>query len=77
MIVLVGYLGIRMPLTYWLTCPVDAGGLGLGLRGAWLAMFVDLAARGILVAARFLGGGWKTGPGLSGISEFQNWRFQI
>ena len=59
-IVLVGYLGIRMPLTYWLTWPVDQGGFGLGLRGAWLAMFFDLSARGILVAARFLNGGWKT-----------------
>jgi putative MATE family efflux protein len=60
LIVLVGYLGIRMPLTYWLTWPVLEGGLGLGLRGAWLAMFFDLAVRGILVAARFLNGGWKT-----------------
>lgn len=59
-IVLVGYLGIRLPLTYWLTFPESAGGLGLGLRGAWLAMFADLAARGILVAARFLQGGWKS-----------------
>ena len=60
LIVLVGYLGIRLPLTYWLTWPVAGGGLGLGLRGAWLAMFFDLSARGILVAARFLNGGWKT-----------------
>jgi putative MATE family efflux protein len=60
LIVLVGYLGIRMPLTYWLTWPASEGGLGLGLRGAWLAMFFDLSARGILVAARFLNGGWKT-----------------
>jgi MATE family, multidrug efflux pump len=59
-IVLVGYLGIRLPLTYWLTFPVDSGGLGLGLRGAWLAMFADLATRGVLVAARFLQGGWKS-----------------
>ncbi|WP_435010637.1 MATE family efflux transporter [Tundrisphaera lichenicola] len=58
-IVVVGYLGIRMPLTYWMTYPVESGGLGLGLRGAWLAMFADLAIRGILVAARFLQGGWK------------------
>jgi putative MATE family efflux protein len=58
-IVLVGYLGIRMPLTYWLTWPVNEGGFGLGLRGAWLAMFFDLTLRGILVAARFLNGGWK------------------
>ena len=58
-IVLVGYLGVRMPLTYWLTWPTTEGGLGLGLRGAWLAMFFDLCLRGILVAARFLNGGWK------------------
>jgi putative MATE family efflux protein len=55
-IVLVGYLGIRLPLTYYLTDPT----LGdLGLRGAWIAMFADLAVRGVLVAARFLQGGWK------------------
>ena len=59
LIVLVGYFFVRMPLTYWLTWPVADGGLGLGLRGAWLAMFFDLATRGILVAARFVGGGWK------------------
>ena len=58
-IVLVGYLGLRMPLTYWLTWPVAGGGMGLGLRGAWLAMLCDLSARGVLVAARFLSGGWK------------------
>ncbi len=58
-IVLVGYLGLRLPLTYALTTPVAQGGAGLGLRGAWLAMFADLAIRGILVAARFLHGGWK------------------
>ncbi len=58
LIVLVGYLLVRLPLTYWLTWPVASGGLGLGLRGAWLAMFFDLAIRGILVAARFLNGGW-------------------
>jgi Na+-driven multidrug efflux pump len=59
-IVMVGYLGIRLPMTYWLTFPVDSGGMGLGLRGAWLAMFADLATRGVLVAARFLQGGWKS-----------------
>jgi putative MATE family efflux protein len=58
-IVLIGYLGIRLPLAYWLTFPRSAGGLELGLRGAWIAMFVDLTARGLLVAARFLHGGWK------------------
>ncbi len=59
-IVLFGYLGIRLPLTYWLTWPAAEGGPELGLRGAWLAMFCDLSVRGILVAARFLHGGWKT-----------------
>lgn len=57
-IVLVGYLAVRLPLTYWFLWPADAGGLGLGLRGAWLAMLADLCARGGLVAARFLQGGW-------------------
>ena len=58
-IVLVGYLGVRLPLTYWLTWPTGQGGWGLGLRGAWLAMFFDLTLRGCLVAGRFLHGGWK------------------
>lgn len=56
LIVLVGYFGVRIPLTYALTLPTW---YALGLRGAWLAMFGDLALRGILVAARFLQGGWK------------------
>ena len=55
-IVLVGYFGVRIPLTYALTLP---GWYPMGLRGAWLAMFADLALRGVLVAARFLHGGWK------------------
>ena len=55
-IVLVGYFGLRIPLTYALT---DPDGFALGLRGAWFAMFADLAVRGVLVAARFQHGGWK------------------
>ena len=55
-IVLVGYCGLRIPLTYALT---DPNWFALGLRGAWLAMFADLALRGVLVAARWLHGGWK------------------
>jgi Na+-driven multidrug efflux pump len=31
----------------------------MGLNGAWLAMLADLLVRGLLVAARFLQGGWK------------------
>ena len=59
LIVIVGYLLVRMPLTYALTLPVGRGGLGLGLRGAWWAMFADLTLRGVLVAARFFQGGWR------------------
>jgi putative MATE family efflux protein len=55
-IVLVGYLLVRMPLTYWLTSP-DGG--GLGLSGAWIAMFADLAVRATLTAGRFAQGGWR------------------
>jgi putative MATE family efflux protein len=58
-IVLFGYLCVRMPLTYWLVTPELEGGLGWGLRGAWIAMLCDLCTRGTLVAARFLQGGWS------------------
>jgi putative MATE family efflux protein len=58
-IVLFGYLAVRLPLTYLLATPTAAGGLGWGLYGAWVAMFADLHVRGALVAARFLHGGWK------------------
>jgi putative MATE family efflux protein len=58
--VLIGYLLVRMPLTYWLTTPEGQGGLGWGLFGAWVAMLADLSVRGGLVAARFLQGGWRT-----------------
>jgi putative MATE family efflux protein len=60
LIVLAGYLLVRMPLTYWLTTPEGHGGLGWGLFGAWVAMLADLSVRGGLVAARFLQGGWRT-----------------
>jgi putative MATE family efflux protein len=58
-IVLCGYLLVRMPMTYYLTWGPEEGGLGWGLRGAWIAMFADLCFRGSLVAARYLHGGWK------------------
>lgn len=60
LIVLVGYLAVRLPLTYYLTYPPSAGGAGWGLLGAWVAMLVDLNARAALVMARFLQGGWKS-----------------
>ncbi|MBX7164928.1 MAG: MATE family efflux transporter [Pirellulales bacterium] len=51
---LIGYLGVRIPLTYWLTT-----GLDWGVVGAWYAMAADLFCRGALVALRFLQGGWQ------------------
>ena len=45
----VGFLGVRIPLAYLLTRPE----LGLGLLGAWLAMFADLWVRGVFFLVRF------------------------
>lgn len=56
LIVLIGYVLVRMPLTYWLTAP---GGWDLGLVGAWLAMLADLTLRAALIAGRFVHGGWR------------------
>ena len=55
----VGFLAVRLPLTYLLTASEARGGFGWSLQGAWIAMFADLHVRGGLVAARFLQGGWK------------------
>jgi putative MATE family efflux protein len=57
--ILLGYLIVRMPLTYYLTTPEEQGGAGLGLPGAWVAMLVDLFFRAGLLSARFLHGGWR------------------
>jgi putative MATE family efflux protein len=57
-ITLAGYLLVRIPLTYLLITPEADGGWAMGLRGAWIAMFIDLHVRALLVAARFLDGGW-------------------
>jgi len=63
----IGFLGLRIPLAYLLTRErVDLGPLGtipgwdLGLFGAWIAMFVDLYARGALFLARYASGKWKS-----------------
>jgi Na+-driven multidrug efflux pump len=50
-----GFFGVRIPLAYALTRP----GVGLGLLGAWLAMFADLHVRGLLFLWRFAGGRWR------------------
>jgi Na+-driven multidrug efflux pump len=62
----VGFLGVRIPLAYYLTLDrIDLGFLGtwegcnLGLLGAWLAMFADLVVRGGFFLARFAGGRWQ------------------
>ncbi len=56
--VLLGYLAVRLPLTYWLT-GAPPRGLDWGLWGAWVAMFADLHLRAALVGGRFAQGGWK------------------
>src|SRR5262249_52387536 len=60
----VGIFGVRIPLAYLLTrASLDLGPLGvvdgLGLFGAWLAMFADLWVRGLFFLARFASGRWK------------------
>ena len=61
-----GFLCVRIPLAYLLTqSRVDLGpfgsvpGFGLGLFGAWLAMFADLYVRGSFFLYRFASGRWK------------------
>lgn len=50
-----GFFGVRIPLAYLLTRPE----MGLGLLGAWLAMFADVQVRGLCVLVRFLSGRWQ------------------
>jgi putative MATE family efflux protein len=51
-----GFLGVRIPLAYLFTGPA----VGLGLFGAWLAMFADLLVRGSFFLYRFAGGRWQS-----------------
>jgi putative MATE family efflux protein len=50
-----GFFLVRIPLALLLTGPA----VGLGLLGAWLAMFADLFVRGAFFLARFAGGRWR------------------
>ena len=43
----------------WLAYLLIGPGLGLGLLGAWLAMFADLVVRGAFFLLRFAGGRWR------------------
>ena len=54
----VGFLGVRLPLAFYLTRP--APGPDLGLFGAWVGMFADINVRGAFYLARFASGRWKT-----------------
>jgi putative MATE family efflux protein len=49
-----GFLGIRIPLAYYLTGPA-----GWGLIGAWWAMIADLVVRGTAFVIRFHSGSWQ------------------
>ncbi len=66
-ITLLGFFSIRIPLAIFLAkdqielplIEITVTGAGWGVTGAWIAMAIDLVVRSILVAARFLHGGWK------------------
>jgi putative MATE family efflux protein len=51
---LIGFLGVRIPLTWYLTQHSN-----WGVQGAWYAMLIDLSFRCLLVVYRFWHGGWK------------------
>ncbi len=59
LIVILGYAVVRIPLTYLLTGARSSGGWAMGLKGAWIAMLLDLMFRGALVAWRFLQAKWQ------------------
>jgi len=64
---LIGFIAVRIPLAYWFAferlSPFGAAwsvdGWGLGVVGAWYAMFLDLHLRAALILYRFFHGGWK------------------
>ena len=63
----IGLVCVRIPgacLLAWNEVPlpllgVSIPGFGLGVAGAWWAMVADVILRSLLVAGRFLQGGWK------------------
>jgi len=66
LITFIGFLLIRMPLTYWLAweeikiplTDITLTGVGWGLTGAWMAMLLDNAARMVLILLRYWHGAW-------------------
>ncbi|GIW87485.1 MAG: MATE family efflux transporter [Isosphaeraceae bacterium] len=59
LIVTLGYLLVRIPLTYLLAVERPPLGLPGGLLGAWIAMFADLHVRALLTALWFRAGRWQ------------------
>ncbi len=51
---LVGFLGVRVPIAWWLCFHA-----GYGVSGAWYAMATDLCFRCVLAIGRFAQGGWQ------------------
>jgi len=66
-ITLIGFAGVRIPLAVVLAhsefvlplVGVTIVGAGMHVTGAWVAMLCDVILRSLLLAARFLHGGWK------------------
>lgn len=64
---LIGMVGLRIPLAIILgwsefQIPVvgwTVVGFGLGIRGAWYALVIDIVVRSFLVIGRFWHGGWR------------------
>ncbi len=67
MVTLIGFLGVRIPLAYYLAwdeIPLPlfntvVQGLGGGVVAAWYAMLVETVLRALLIGLRFWHGGWK------------------
>jgi Na+-driven multidrug efflux pump len=65
---IIGLLGIRIPIAYFLCweeihiplTDLVVTGMNLGVIGAWYAMVADIVVRSMMVFARFLHGGWQT-----------------
>ena len=62
----VGFFVVRIPLAYLLAPETISLGeygavaaAGIGLLGAWYAMFADLVIRGLFFFWRFARGAWK------------------